>query len=188
MAYKFKGDKFFDYENPEEVKKIKSKFHEYGIKLIYESNYTSPNKRLKNFIPKPKETFNELFYRHHMEKIKLGIGFEFLLRALFLKNGYIIHWVGNSTKPNKVNTLKDIDTINYNKNVSFENLRNKISDIISNDSKKYKKTLLLIQNWRNGLIHQIKCPRSENNAQWIDIQNTFAEIHNRIIENEIQTN
>ena len=183
MIYKFKGDKFFDYKNPKDVDKIKSKFHKYSIYLIDESNYISVNKRLKNLIPKPKETFNELFYRQYLEKIKLGIGFEFLLKALFLKNGYIIHKVNGSSEPKKINTLKETDIVHYTHTISFENLKNKISFIVPNDSKKHKTTLSLIQNWRNGLIHQINGPRSENNAQWIDIQNTFAELHNMLIEN-----
>ena len=183
MAYNHKGEKYFDYENPEEVKQTWKKLFEWGFRFIVQSKYHSFQSRISSIFPGGDRTIRDLHFDMDYEKISLGIGMEFLLKANTLKNGYVIHKINGYAMIKQISSLTTSDEIHYGKMLSLEYFKNHLLDFDITTEKNTFQTLELIQEWRNGIIHQARGrPGGENGAQWLAIQNTFALLNNQLVE------
>ena len=174
-----------DYTNTQSVNQTKEKLHDYAKRLIVKSGYYSLSKMMQISFKELGNPFNYLHFNRDLDKIYLGLGMEFLMKALYLHKGHVIHKVNNNARnPIRIENLQRTDNIDYDWTISFNHLKNNIHLIINNNIQTYTEALTIIQNWRNGLVHQAIDPGEENSAQWLKIQNTIAEFHNRIIEDE----
>ena len=126
-----------------------------------------------------------------LNRIYLGMGFEFLLKAIYLKNGILINEINSKALkkdkipkqkfPIKLGSLKKKYLLT--KTVSFEKLitnLNKITpkQVNNNDFQFYVELgLLIVQNWRNQDIHTPTAYFGIDSLQYKHISDAYYSIY-----------
>lgn len=182
MVYKHKGGKYFDYENEQEIEAIWKKLFEWGFRFVVQSKYNNLQSKFNSNFNNQNNKIKDIYFNSDYEKISLGIGIEFLLKANVLKSGFVVHKINNQESTNKICELKEENEIDYNHMLSFEYIKNHLAEFCIKTEEKTIKTLELIQKWRNGIIHQANGPQGEDSKQWVEIQNTFVLLNNQLVE------
>jgi len=150
-AYK---NRTLDFEKYKQ--KIKQKFYKYKSK-----DYTLFLKKSEYFFSLYKDPFGfrNMRNKDYLNRVYLGLGFEFLLKAIFLKKGYIINKIKRSglSRPVKPSLVRkaDLDAKVYELGYFIDLLpKIKPSRIDIRDFNYYVMYgLIICQNWRNQDIH-----------------------------------
>jgi hypothetical protein len=172
-----------DYNNPENIEKLIKRFYNYGMELVIKSNYDNWRLKSKKFFDsfKIKKNFKKLLIEKELQRIYLGIGTEFLIKSYFLKKGYILHKSRIPSKPIKISELnKNEIKLNFNKMFGIEDLKNNLPKDFPKRDKSIQ-AINLIQNWRNGLIHQLDSPNREDSNIGKSIQNLLFNLGQEIL-------
>lgn len=175
IAYK---DRIIDVE--EFKKRVRRKFHKYTKK-----DYAL-------FLRKSKYFFSLFIYPFNLKKLKnndylnrvyLGLGFEFLLKAIFLKKGYIINKIHKKglNHPVRLGTLtrKFLDGKIYELGYFIDLLpKIKPKKVDIRDFNYYVIFgLIVTQIWRNQDIHTPTGLFEIDNVQWYALQSSYNSLY-----------
>lgn len=183
MDIKFKlktafENRTFDFERYK--KSIKQSFYRYRKK-----DYPLFLKKAEYFFGLYKGPFNlkNMKNEDYLNRVYLGLGFEFLLKAIFLKNGYVINKICKKglchPVKQKLVLKKDISAKVYEFGYFIDSLSKiKSSKIDDRDFNYYLMCgLIICQNWRNQDIHTPTSSLSSANIQEDCIKTAYYSLY-----------
>lgn len=161
-------------------KKVKQKFHKYTKKdfklFLNKSQY---------FFSLYKNPFNlkNMKNKDYLNRVYLGLGFEFLLKSIFLKKGYIINKINKSglAHPVRLGVVRknDLDAKTYELGYFIDLLPKIKPNNIDLRDYNYNVIygLLIAQNWRNQDIHTPTGYFSLDNIQSHSINTAYYSLY-----------
>ena len=175
VAYKNRTLDFEKYK-----KRVKQNFYRYRKK-----DYPIFLKKAEYFFGLYKNPFDfkNMRDKDYLNRVYLGLGFEFLLKAIFLKNGFVINKISKKglTHPVKQKLIlkKDIDAKVYELGYFIDALpKIKHSKIDDRDFNYYVMYgLIICQNWRNQDIHTPTGGFSLDNVQAECIRTAYYSLY-----------
>jgi len=156
--------------------KVKQKFYRYKRK-----DYPAFLKKSQHFFSLYKNPFDfrNMRNKDYLNRVYLGLGFEFLLKAIFLKKGYVINKISRSglSHPVKSSIVRriDLDAKIYELGYFIDLLPKIKPDKIDVRNFNYYVMygLIICQNWRNQDIHTPTGYFSLDNVQADCIKTTY---------------
>ncbi len=164
MTYQEQGDKYFDYDTPADVARIRNNLYEWEFRFVVKSGHNSINKKFNKIIESVSKPIFEMQFDDDIDKVYLGIGFEFLLKALVLEKGFVVHKVDSFESIKQISDLTNADKVHFGKMISLEYIKNHLDDFGIDSEDKTFDTLESVRNWRNRIIHQ-EGSGEENSSQ-----------------------
>lgn len=130
----------------EDYRKLKENFIKDGFETLKRAGL---NKKKIYNLAKDKKAIQRWRYDLKFERIFLGIACEFFLKALYIKNDFLIFKV---REPIKIQEFEN--SWNPDRTIDFHNLIESL-DLVYNypNIKEMKKYLHILKMWRNGEIH-----------------------------------